>query len=156
MKWLSPLFLLFILIGCTNQETTPVTEGATTPEEALKFIDETKEEREIKVYSSRHIRDTMVLIAFTGAMNESDIWVADVRQSDSYWTVEKLYQMNGPLEEINDEEIVFTTDHFELGYVLSNAEALESEGIITIDPEKDWRILIRDLNMIAVTARIGN
>ncbi|KAB8125973.1 hypothetical protein F9U64_21145 [Gracilibacillus oryzae] len=147
MKWLTPLFLLFVLLGCNSGES------ATTPEEALSLIDEAHENREIEIYGIHQLNEDAVLIAFRGAMNDSDSWVADVRQTDANWAVKEIYQMNGPFEETNDEEITFTTDQFALGYVINDAGAKENETMITIDATQDWRILIRDFSTIVVSAK---
>jgi hypothetical protein len=127
---------VFLLVGCNESSQ----ETANYPEDALKAIEIENVEREINVYGSHEVNEELVLIFFRGAMNDEDIWVADVHKEDGQWTAKEIVQMNGPFEE-NDE--IQTIIRYEVGYIESNVSVTENLNIIEIDGIADWKIWIK-------------
>lgn len=132
---------VFLIVGCNegSQET------ANYPEDALKVIEMENKEREINVYGSHEVNEELVLIVFRGAMNDKDIWVADVHKEDSQWTAKEIVQMNGPFVGNGEIQTVITNDDFgyEVGYIKSNVSVNENLNIIEIDEMADWKIWIK-------------
>lgn len=133
---------VFLLVGC-NESSQPT---ANYPEDALKGIEIENEDREINVYGSYKVNEELVLIVFRGAMNDEDIWVADVHQEDGQWTAKEIVQMNGPFEESSEIQTVITSEAFgyEVGYIESNVPVTEDLNVIEIDGIVDWKIWIKN------------
>lgn len=132
---------VFLLVGCNESSQ----ETANYPEDALKAIQIENEEREINVYGSHEVNEELVLVFFRGAMNDEDIWVADVHKEDGQWTAKEIVQMNGPFEENGEIQTVITNDDFgyEVGYIKSNVSVNENLNILEIDEIADWKVWIK-------------
>jgi hypothetical protein len=132
---------VFLLLGCNESSQ----ETANYPVDALKAIEIENVEREINVYGSHYVNEELVLIVFRGAMNDEDIWVADVHKEDGQWTAKEIVQMNGPFEENGEIQTIITNDDFgyEVGYIESNVSVTENLNIIEIDGIADWKIWIK-------------
>lgn len=133
--------LIFLLVSCDEISK----ETAYYPEDALKMIEIENKEREIIEYGSHKVNDELVLIVFRGAMNDEDIWIADIRKDDGKWKAKEIVQMNGPFEGKADNQIIITNDEFgyEVGYMESNVEVTENLNIIEIEEIEDWIIWIK-------------
>lgn len=131
----------FFLAGCTESNQNLVNN----PEDALKTIEVGNEEREINVYGSHKVNEELVLIVFRGAMNDKDIWVADVHKEDGQWVAKEIVQMNGPFEESSDIQIVIISDEFgyEVGYIKSEVPVAGDLNIFEIEGISDWKIWIK-------------
>lgn len=133
--------LIFLLAGCNESSK----EGANLPEDALRMIVVENEEREIHVYGSHKVNEELVLIVFRGAMNDKDIWVADVHKEDGQWVAKGIVQMNGPFEGSGDIQTVIVNDNFgyEVGYIESDAPVTGDLNVIEIDGIVDWKIWVK-------------
>lgn len=131
----------FLLAGCTESNQNLVNN----PEDALKTIEVGNEEREINVYGSHKVNEELVLIVFRGAMNDKDIWVADVHKEDGRWVAKEIVQMNGPFEESSDIQTVIISDEFgyEVGYIKSEVPVAGDLNIFEIEGISDWKIWIK-------------
>ncbi|BCB02568.1 hypothetical protein [Bacillus sp. KH172YL63] len=131
------LSLVFLLSACNGSDDP---EGSPSPEEALKKIG--NEERNMTVYGTYKVNDDLVLFVFRGAMNEKDIWIADVHREDGRWTAQGIVQMNGPIEGNGDRQTVIVNeeDGYEAGYITSAASDTEDLKMIDIDGVGDWKI----------------
>ncbi len=132
---------VFLLAGCTESNQNLVNN----PEYALKTIEVGNDEREINVYGSHKVNEELVLIVFRGAMNDKDIWVADVRKEDGQWVAKEIVQMNGPFEESGDIQTVIISDEFgyEVGYIKSEVPVAGDLNIFEVEGISDWKIWIK-------------
>lgn len=139
------ILFVFLLAGCKESSPEVSQETAKYPEDALKAIEIENEEREINVYGSHKVNEELVLIVFRGAMNDEDIWVADVHKEEGQWTAKEIVQMDGPFEENGEIQTVITNDDFgyEVGYIENNVPVTEDLNIIEIDEIGDWKIWIK-------------
>lgn len=128
----------FLLAGCTENNQNLVKN----PEDALKTIEVGNEDREINVYGSHKVNEDLVLLVFRGAMNDEDIWVADVHKEDGQWVAKEIVQMNGPFEESGDIQTVIISDEFgyEVGYIKSGVSANGYLNIFEVEGISDWQI----------------
>lgn len=131
----------FLLAGCTESNQKLVKN----PEDALKTIEVGNEEREINVYGSHKVNEELVLIVFRGAMNDEDIWVADVHKEDGQWVAKEIVQMNGPFEKNGDVQTVVISDEFgyEVGYIDSDVPVTGDLNIFEVEGISDWKIWIK-------------
>ncbi len=131
----------FLLIGCTESNQNLVNN----PEDALKTIEVGNDEREINVYGSHKVNEELVLIVFRGAMNDKDIWVAEVRKEDGQWVAKEIVQMNGPFEDSEDIQTVIISDEFgyEVGYIKSEVPVAGDLNIFEVEGISDWKIWIK-------------
>lgn len=131
----------FLLAACTEESEDLVKN----PEDALKMIELGNEDREIKVYGSHKVNEKLVLIVFKGAMNDEDIWVADVHNKENQWVVKEIVQMNGPVDSSADIQTVIVSDEFgyEVGYIKSDVSVPEELNVFEIKEISDWRIWIK-------------
>ncbi|MFC0470125.1 hypothetical protein ACFFHM_06205 [Halalkalibacter kiskunsagensis] len=132
---------IFLLIGCNGDNP----ETINSPEDALKMIEEVGKEREIHVYGSYEVNDDLVLIVFKGAMNDNDIWIADVHNQDGQWSAQEIVLMSGPFEGQGNIQTIIRNDEYgyEVGYMESSVTVIESASVIKIDESIDWKIWIR-------------
>jgi len=131
----------FLLAGCTESNQKLVKN----PEDALKTIEVGNEEREINVYGSYKVNEELVLIVFRGAMNDEDIWVADVHKEEGQWVAKEIVQMNGPFEKNGDIQTVVISDEFgyEVGYINSGVPVTGDLNIFEVEGISDWKIWIK-------------
>ncbi|WP_391115967.1 hypothetical protein [Psychrobacillus sp. L3] len=132
-----------LLSGCT--EGSPNLDSS--PEDALKRIEVGNEEREINVYGSLKVNKELELLVLRGAMNNKDIWVADVHKEDGRWVAKGIVQMNGPFEGSDDIQTVIISEEFgyEVGYVKSGVPLTEDLNTFEIEGISDWKIWIKKI-----------
>lgn len=132
---------VFLLAACTEESEDLVK----SPEDALKMIEQGNEDREIKVYGSHKVNEKLVLIVFKGAMNDKDIWIADVHKEGNKWGVKKIVQMNGPIDSSSDIQTVIVSDEsgYEVGYIKNNVPVPEELNVFEIKDISDWEIWIK-------------
>ncbi|WHY87358.1 hypothetical protein QNH39_05745 [Neobacillus novalis] len=136
------LLFVFLLGGCISVSKV----SPNTPEDALYDLKE--ENRNVHIYGSSQVNNSLVLMVFTGYMNNEDIWVADIQNQKGHWKVEKIIKMDQSLYELNETHSIYKDDElrYELGYHKGDSNDKEKEAnqkVIPLEDESDWKVWIK-------------